>query len=95
MTEIYHQLSDVTYSPLSITFPLQDFIDSLWYHLGKPPNGKDFWEEVVRDASKGQTDLPQFQRKYLKDWVVDNKFHITQNFSKRAKATLTLRLELL
>jgi len=94
---LYFSLDDRTVEKLSVDFPIQDFIDSLWYHLGRPfpLDGGDFWNKVIYDASYGKASLSADQRKHLKLWIEENKFYITQNFSKRAKVTLTQRLELL
>lgn len=91
-------LSQTTISTnLATEFPMQDFIDALWYNLGIPLTSSktDFWGKVISDASRGHAELFPFQRSHLKAWIEENKFHITQNFSHRAKITLNHRLELL
>lgn len=87
---------------ISTEFSIQDFIDALWYNLGKPLDiskpahrNFDFWENVIYDASNGKAELFHFQRKPLLEWIQANYFHITQNFSTRAKITLQHRMTLL
>lgn len=96
---LYFSLDDRTVEALSVEFEIQDFIDSLWFNLGKGNaeyrQDYDFWSDVIRDASKGKAKLSMDQRKHLKLWVQQNYHHITRNFSNRAKHTLQLRLELL
>lgn len=96
---LYFSLDDRTVEALSIEFPVQAFIDALWFNLGKGNSENkqdyDFWKQVICDASKGKADFPFDQRKHLKLWIKQNYHHITRNFSNRAKHTLQLRLELL
>lgn len=88
---------------ITTEFPLQDFIDALWYNLGRVPDFRhtpgdrtpDFWEKVIRDASRGRAQLFPFQRKHLLEWIKQNHFHLTANFSTRAKITLQHRMKLL
>lgn len=96
MTVIQHS-QQVISTKLAEEFPIQDFIDSLWYNLGIPTEDfrMDFWEKVIHDASKGTAELFPFQRKPLLEWIQANYFHITQNFSTRAKITLQHRMRLL
>jgi hypothetical protein len=76
------------------SFPVDDFISSLWYNLGKPTKlGQDFWNKVVKDACG--RDLSPLERVHLKAWIEENKYWLAQNFSARAKITLTHRLDLL
>lgn len=87
-----YRLFNRTESPLAITFPLEDFIASLRHALDGAPN-LDFWCYVVIKASKGRANLTPDQRSHLKSYIQENKFHITQGFSKREIISLNRHLE--
>lgn len=92
----FHSICDKQIYADSVEFPVEDFISALWFNLGKPPETfehQDFWDKVVQDASDGKAQLILGGRANLKQWIIDNKFHITETFSNRCKIQLNYRLE--